>query len=192
MAPLPVIAGVYRVSIQWNEVGGVRPVNVFHVRSSNDDVTEVSDIIKAAMDPDMFLPLAQTYETEFLDVLPLDGVTPTYRQSLVGVASGATLGDIIPEQAAVLSFRTEQRGPRGRGRLYLGPIGETAADGGHIGGDVVSVTPGAWEDFATAMNADDVALGVASYVHADFHLVNFISVSTNIGTQRRRLLQTRT
>jgi hypothetical protein len=192
MPPIPTIGGVFRVTLNYASNQGVAPRNVFHVGAPLLDVTEVAGVLndnwqtqQAQIVGDDFLP------TSF-DILPLDGTTPTSTWPFEGPGDFCN-GDneFIPEAAAVISLKTSQRGPRGRGRVFIGPAGEANCLNGQLASDNASELQTAWSDFSAALLPDGVALVVASYVHEDFHLVENISVSTGLATQRRRLLQQR-
>jgi hypothetical protein len=179
------------VSLLWNVSNGVAPVNVVHVQSATKDATEIGDLMDAAFEPEMFALVDSEYRIDQLAILPLDGTSATTIHNVVTDTHGAGTGGSLPAISAVLSFRTDQRGPRGRGRIYLGPLAESNVTNGIVGGDAFGPTTGAWEDFYEALNDDDVAGVVASYTHADAHLISAITMDNRAGTQRRRQDQLR-
>lgn len=194
MAPLPEIGNCIRVTLNWNTVNGVTPRNVFHLITNSEDVTQIgSDLDDAftGQSHNPFFAINASYEllSYLFTVLDGDsaGIVVPAQPGITGEASGQA----IPQVAAVLSLRSNQRGPRGRGRLYLGPIGEDQQANGILNGSLASETAGAWAGVNTDLAASDSAasIGVASYTHADVHGVTHFSMRPQTGTQRRRLDQ---
>lgn len=197
MPPLPVIADVYRVTLAWNTNHGVSPRNVIHVRSASSDVLEIgANIIEAWTVPDP-LPLFKCVDSGLsvatLEILPLDGVTASVTIGATGQGGGGGVGETIPNGAGVVSFHTAQRGARGRGRLYAGPITEASQANGIIDGSILELMVEGWGTFITALPTQSASpeLVIASYVHADAHPVTSLRVDNLMGTQRRRLDQLR-
>lgn len=62
---------------------------------------------------------------------------------------------------------------------------------GFLAGSGVSSLGVAWADFGASLASNDTPLVVASYVHADAHLVTNLHADAGLGTCRRRLLQQR-
>jgi len=193
MAPLPTINNVFRVVLLWNTNTGITPRNVFHVHANGADEGDVKDTIQSNAVDHMFSPMSGAYDCPQIGVTKLDGSSA---QQIFNITSGTFLGghsgsDAIPQACALLSLHTAQRGPRGRGRMYIGPIVEAAQANG-----VLNTTDGAdmdvaWSDFISAMDTDNMPMVVASYVHADFHLLTSINIDSLVATQRRRLDQLR-
>lgn len=194
MPPLPVIEDVFRCAIGFQSITtGLHCVNVLHFRSTGS-VTHVGEAIADAMEAQEALanpwgPLSGNYTCTGIDVLPLDGVSAGSFFPVTSVQGGGS-GDEIPASALVVSLRTAARGPRGRGRVFIGPIGEGdnthgVLNGGSAEGDGIAAN---WESFAALLAAltPAVRLVVASYVHADANDVVSFRVDINLGTQRRR------
>jgi hypothetical protein len=192
--PLPVIADVFRVTAVWNQVGGVSPRNVFHVDSASSDVTEIGRVIGQNFQDGQWTSVRTGYSITSLEILPLDGVsgTETILPDSWGPHGGESTGDMVPEASLCVKFGTSLRGPAHRGRIYLGPLGESEIDSGLIVGDVDAVAAAwlAWRD-AMALDSPEVAHVVASYVHASRTQVESYRGDHQMATQRRRLLQTR-
>jgi len=95
---------------------------------------------------------------------------------------------MIPNAAAVLSLRTPQRGARGRGRQYIGPVSEAALTDGKIVESYRGAMVGAWQDAGVSLAGSPItaSFGVASYAHAEVNGVTSISMRVPGGTQRRR------
>jgi hypothetical protein len=125
-----------------------------------------------------------------LEVTKLDGTTAGQPEAVTSFA-GQSTGDIVPAASGVLSLHTAQRGPRGRGRLYLGPPGEGIIATGQLASGTPANIAGAWATFNAAMAADGFFHCVASYVHADSHDITSYRCDTLLGTQRRRQDQLR-
>jgi hypothetical protein len=195
--PLPVIANVFRVTADFNRIGGVAPHNVFHVRCTAGDETDVADAIQDAFsdsDTDfMWKVLPSAYILGSVEVLPLDGSSATHVFSVSSMTGQGGSGDHSPATAAVLSLRTAQRGPRGRGRQFIGPCIESQMSDGVIASDQAAFITSAWSAFAglLAEHSPVVELGVASYAHSDFNVVTSVQCSTIAGTMRRRQDQLR-
>lgn len=192
MPPLPVIAGVSRVTLNYAAIGGVSPRNVLHFSQASGGVTELRDALDASWQDDQAVVMLSDFEPTSYDILPLDGTTPA---ASFPFPSGVTFcdgsGDVVPEAAAVMSFRTSQRGPRGRGRCFVGPCSEGNINNGQVTGSALISMPDAWNAFQSALNDLDVSLVVASYVHEDANVVTSLTLDHALGTQRRRLLQQR-
>lgn len=193
MPPLPTIANCVRVTLNWSTSGGVRPHNVFHLITASEDGTAIGAALDDAFqdNPDAFQALDDSYNLETYSILPLDGSSAT--QEVVAATTGAPItgggsGELIPAAAAVLSFRTLQRGSRGRGRMFIGPVSEAALTDGQIVSSYLGAMVGSWELIDDALTASpiDASLGVASYVHGEVGGVSQISMRSPAGTMRRR------
>jgi hypothetical protein len=194
MAPLPVIANVFRVALDWNTSGGQPvPVNVFHVRSG---ATQTATEIGVALDTlisdhggDMFACVHQDYICLGGEITKLDGISASVHFALTTPAGGSATGDHVPNQAGIASFQTGVRGPRGRGRMYLGPTGEAQVANGVLASATRAAMLAGWEGFISdgGSFSPTVKLVVASYVHTDANDVTTVRIDNVVGTQRRRL-----
>jgi hypothetical protein len=135
------------------------------------------------MTDNMWLFIQQDWAFSTVDILPLDGTSATNTRP-VTAAGSLTSGDWIFGTAAVLTIKTPQRGSRGRGRVYLGPLAESKLTNGLLVDPSTCV--GAWSAFLSDMQSDGFNLGVASYVHADFHVASSLTMSIIPGQIRRR------
>jgi hypothetical protein len=192
MAPLPVIADVFRVSFEWESVYPDSPINVVNISCPTGDEADVAAGVEAAFQPSQFDFISSAYSLSSLFVTKLDGVSAGQRFPLTPVTGGAS-GEIVSEQTAVVSLGTTQRGPRGRGRIYLGPTTEAMVAHGVMTSMVAASIASIWQDWANAMIAGSPsqAIGVASYLHADWNQATTITCKVNVGTQVRRLRRTR-
>jgi len=194
MAPLPVIAGVARITLDWAGPSAPQPANVFHLVTSTSDEDQIGDAIEtslAAGGTDMFLTVQESYTLTGVDIILLDGTSATQHWTFGTGIEGQAGGNLIPQAAGVLSLHTDQRGPRGRGRMFLGPLGEADQDAGYIGISTPALVTDAWDDFNDALEASsiDARMVVASYVHAEYNPVRTFSMRRKTGTMRRRMKQ---
>jgi hypothetical protein len=197
MPPLPVIPGVFRVTCNWNRINGVQPVNVYHVDAGTHTVADVATTLATAYNSfsaGMFEIMPTPYFFHDIDILPLDGHTATYNKVLSSnVTGGGGSGQASPATAACLSLRTNQRGPQGRGRQYIGPVAESFMADGVLDSVKCNDMVLQWEIWKNALSvsATPCVLVVASYTHAVANAVLGISCSTVAATQRRRQDQLR-
>lgn len=193
MPPLPVIADVYRCVLEWNQNLGVTPRNVFHVQSDSSTLPDIALGIGAAMSDDMFIAMPSAFGVSSVFITPLDGVTAGGSFPLGATFNSIESGQPMPAVAVVQTLTTEQRGPRGRGRMYIGPASEAVCDAGHFVGDAVGLMDTAWDNFIADLTTGDptLVLVVASYVHADAHPVTSHRTNEVLGTVRRRQDQLR-
>lgn len=194
MPPLPVIADTYRVTWNFSGSEGVTPRIVQHFYSPSSDVDVFGASLIAVLEDDLFYPMPGAFEPETIDVLPLDGTTPTKTFDLpeaVAFCSGDS--DFSPASAYVLSLQTAVRGPRGRGRSYIGPVADSTIQDGHVFGPSHDAIQVAWANTLIAAAALDplISLCVASYTHEEMNVVTGLTVRNVIGTQRRRQDQLR-
>lgn len=192
MAPLPTIANVVRIGLPWHATVLPIPYNVFHIATNSTDLTQIALDVGSAMNANqglMFEPMSNSYTLTTVDVTPLDGHTATQNHPLGHTIQGGSDGQYVPAVCACVSFKTLQRGPRGRGRIYIGPIAENAVNNGIITG-FGDVTAG-WNAFNEDLADTDSAasLVVASYVHAQAGAVTAIGCDQPAATQRRRQRQ---
>jgi hypothetical protein len=190
MPPLPVIGNCFRIGLPWTTYAGVSPYNVFHILANTSDLVQIGDDLGEAMNAvgPLFAPLVDQYSISTVDITPLDGHTPTQQVPLGGdPITGGTGGDPIPQMAGIVSIRTNQRGPQGRGRLFVGPVAEGAQNGGVLA-DYSSAST-AWDDLQDelASSPSNISLGVCSYTHAAFYGATTIYMERLAGTQRRRM-----
>lgn len=191
---LPVIENCFRVTWNFATYEGVTPRVVQHYLWASADEGELGGNLWDNCVAGMFLPMHENFEPQSLDVLALDGVGAT---NVVGRPTGVpdlcNGGDnIVPAVAAVLSLRTEVRGPKARGRSYIGPVCEPNITNGVIVGDALNL-PEIWSDFNGLLGEVDPAIGmcVASYTHEEAYPVRSFSLDPVAGTQRRRADQKR-
>ena len=188
----PVINDIFRVVLRWTAITGIAPVNVMHISCPTGGVTDVAAGVEAAFQTSQFDEVSANFAIEALGVTPLDGVTAELIVPITPVSGGAS-GNILWEEAMLVSLHSTQRGPRGRGRLYIGPTTEAQVDAGKFGTSPIASQTGIWDAFANALiaNSPTMALGIASYVHADWHQATSVHCEVDVATQVRRLRRQR-
>jgi hypothetical protein len=147
---------------------------------TDDDIATAFD---ASTQANQWNCIQQDWAFTSIDLLKLDGTSATSTKA-VSAQGSLTSGDWANAVAGVISLKTPQRGARGRGRLFLGPVAESQISLGLLN-SVTSISV-AWEAFRVAMNAAGASLVVASYQHADQHAVTSLIMHTLPGTMRRR------
>lgn len=191
MAPLPVIADVIRCDLKWPNISGVAPHSTFHISTDVDDLEQIATELGNAydaIDDSPFQLLYSGYTVNQVFLTPLDGTTAGQAFPLGTSFAGDSTGGILPNVCGVMSFRTERRGPQGRGRMYLGPVGEGDISDGRIDSGTLTATVQGWKDFNDELVASPVnaAMVVASYKHSAAYTVTSMSMRTAAGTMRRR------
>lgn len=192
MAPLPVIADVARVTVEFATVDGVTPRSVFHVRTDGDNVPDVGAAILDAAPDFLYAPMDEGFNPIALSIILLDGTSGAVPVNASGASWCEDTGSpILPSLAAVVSLGTGLRGPANRGRQFIGPLCENNTQNGFVDSGTVSTLADNWETFIEALDTSSHNLVVASYTHADAHDVLTIQAKAECATQRRRLLQLR-
>lgn len=191
MAPLPTIGNCVRVSVNWTQQSGVRPINVLHLITDSEDESEIAGALEDAFvtaGSGVWEIVQETYRIDSFTVTLLDGHSAGQIIDCAATIGGQATGNIVPQVAGVLSLHTPQRGPRGRGRLYMGPVGEGVITDGIVTSTNRTNVLNAWATVEDELAGSAIAasLGVASYVHAEVNGVTSLSMRPQAGTQRRR------
>lgn len=186
MAVLPIIPNIFRVTINWADLGGATGKNVMHFSGPSKDSQDVADALTANTQTNQFQGMSTTAAALTATILPLDGVTPGADYSLGTSWQGQTASDYMTAPAVIIKHVTAVRGRSGRGRIYLPFVAETQQNAGRITPGSVTNMTGAWVAFANAMEADGIALGVASYTESIWRQSINIACESALGTQRRR------
>lgn len=190
MPPLPVIADVFRVTLDWNTPGGIPCHNVLHFEAPSKTSAQVFTALNANVTHGMWSTVATFAAVFNVDVLPLDGTSPTTSNAIVGAPAkwagngGADWTSRAP--AAIIKLGTGARGPSRRGRIFLPFTTEQDISQGVIDPAIVGAVTTQWVTFLNAMATAGVALGVASYVHDSWHQVLEVALHNTLGTLRRR------
>jgi hypothetical protein len=189
MPPLPVIADAFRVTFNWHtDAFGITAHNVMHFLGLGFDSPSVYDAINLNVAHEMFQHTNVTTSVNSVDVLPLDGTSPTstFPNSDVTEWRGTGSTQLTVPVCALVNLKTGLRGRSHRGRLYLPWVCENAQNGGVLSGTIGADMTAAWEAFRTAMTASGLALMVASYTNDDIQAVTQCTVENDCATQRRR------
>ena len=190
--PLPVIADVFRCALEWTDSNtGFPATNVFHVKTATSGKTsgQVFTCLDAHVTAAMWDWTAATAQIQTVEITPLDGVSAAASFSTGAAAKwrGGGLGTSLPQVAGIVKFGTGLRGPANRGRMYMPFVGE-----GEVAGNVLidaAAVQAAWISYAANLISDGttpMALGIASYVHGNFHQTTLINAELQTATQRRR------
>jgi hypothetical protein len=155
----------------------------------------VADSLWLTLVDGQFGPMLSAHEPQSISLTRLDGTSATFISNRPEGSLTLCLGtgQMMPSVAAVVSLRTKIRGPKARGRQYVGPIVEQAQENGVMDPTTRVNLQNAWVQYANDLRELDpeIALVVASYTHAESYLVDSINVDTLTGNQRRRQGQLR-
>lgn len=188
---MPVIADVTRTTLNWTGTSGPPMHNVLHFQGQTGTEVERCDAFVDGLAAGSLDYISSQYTLTSIDFLPLDGTTPSHSGAPTSPPDGGGGSDFIVEGCAILSLHTDVRGPRGRGRVFLPALPEAAQSGGTL--TSATALAAAW--MTTLGNWDGTTeigtLVVASYEHADYNVVDSITVPQIIGTQRGRLIRLR-
>ena len=190
MAVLPTIANTFRVTLNWHTAHGITPRNVLHILAPSANEVDVANEVDAAFvaATNCFQPMCDDFNFDQMDVIKLDGSSATQTVTVPDGIAGGESGDCIPAACCVVGFHTLQRGARGRGRIYIGPIAEVSQTQGILTSSALTDMASSWATFHDHLITNSMALVVASYVHADQHEVTSVHIDSILGTQRRRLI----
>lgn len=190
MAPL-VIPNVYRVAIKASS-GGQPVVNVVHVRgSASGQSAGAAAAVRTAWNASLSmlanLPSQYVLESfEAMDLSSLDGGISAVTSTSAGVVTGplATNG-----AAALLKWNGGSRSGSSKGRLYLGPLWESAVntDGRTLSTAQVTNLGTACTNFRNSLEGAGFPLVVVSKQNETATAVTSHSVASVIATQRRRI-----
>lgn len=189
---LPVIADVYRVTLNWTGAGR-HAANVIHLQSTGT-VAQTYTSLDALVTASMWDSVRSSMSVDTVEVLPLDGsagstIFSTGRPAKwSGVQSS---GDFMVAPATLVDLYTGLRGAQHRGRIFLPFPAESAAADGFLNSGNRTTMQTAWTTFATALVGRTPAVGlvVASYRHASASGVTTINIRSALATQRRRTKQ---
>lgn len=198
MTPLPTISDVFRLALEWDTFVGVSPTNIFHVLcTATDNVEDIANAFADAFDDtssiNCFNPMNTNFHCRVISVTPLDGSSSATDITVDNPMDGVATDAVVPQVAAVVNFKTHQRGSRGRGRMYVGPCSEGKITNGLLDSAVVTLMQSNWQAALARMEVGTPSLGpvVASYAHSDAHPITSVTVRAVLGTQRRRQDQLR-
>lgn len=178
MALLPTIANTYRVTVQGTQANSGVFANVMHVRwkgagspSPSDITTLDTSLIRlwAGTDyssghPWLYYCPAGTHLVQ-ATYLPLNGTGLAYTVAHANAGAGA--GNMLPAECApVLTLRTDYRGRRYRGRMFLpAPVVSATSSDGTLTASLITAIIAQWNGMVTAIVANWEPV-VASYGHS--------------------------
>lgn len=185
--PLPTIAGVHRVALEWTGPSGQSAANVLHVEAAGLTASDVATAIDGDVTQQMWMHTASSFQVTRMVVTPLDGHSASFVFPTSGLkwTGDGGASDFSPAVAAIVSLRSAERGARARGRLYLPGVVEGLTTAGVLNANVATAQT-AWNAFLAALAADSCALVVASYTHAEAFTVTSVVYESVVATQRRR------
>lgn len=194
MPPLPVIANVFRVTLNWTEsTGGQHAANVMHFEDNTHNEAQVATAIDAHVTQTMWATVVGAAQVTSLTVIKLDGTSAGITVAVSGAKwTGEAAGDYAPALACIVKEVTGVRGRANRGRIYLPFQSESDALKGSFDADDINEMNTAWANFLTAMTTAVTLPVVASYdrLHAgaSAHATIITSyLAESVGaTQRRR------
>lgn len=191
--PLPLIAGITRVALNWRASNGQTATNVMHFRQNGSSPAALFATIEAAVSDDMWNTVQDGCSVEEVCLLPLNGEDASVCNPPTTPAdwTGGRGGQFIPAAATLVSFATGIQGRSHRGRIYLPFLPEGSQDAGRMIDDETTTMQAAWSAFLTAMDSADRNLVVASYTEETALDVTSVTVEQAIATQRRRQTRVR-
>jgi len=174
--PLPVLAGVLRISVAGDASGGGRWQNTWHARHidlagwSEAEITALHDVFE-----DFYvgpahgtgLPLqahnAVGTTVDVISYTPLDGTSGASIR-VPTAAAGSVNNSVPPEVTAVLTLRTAARGRQNRGRIFLPPpTTQWVTASGRVSPDYITDVLGQITFVSDTIVSQGAELGVGSY-----------------------------
>jgi hypothetical protein len=195
--PLPIIPNTFRVAVKHTDTAGLNhAVNVMHVLTGGPvtPATLFGDLNTAIGGNQPFKALSGFFTEAGMEcaITPLDGTSPTQVFTSTDAGwSGDSGGDPILELAMRLTLYTAKRGRSYRGRLFIGPVGESVQNTGVLTDAIVDDTTAGFDAWANALVAIGPTFCVASYRHATSEPVTTVRGHKQAGTQRKRLTRIR-
>lgn len=191
--------GVYRVAINAlafdNEIA-----NVIAVRSTGADTPANAQAVAGAVfnawEANVLPQLSAFY-----GLRSVQAWSQTNQEAPTGVytegdsKSGGIVGEAAPLHSAfVMTLRTANRGRSARGRIYLGPLGETGTNAGFVSAAYRAAIGGGLTNFWSDLTASGLVWGVLSLrtggaprtAGAFYPITALEARSDALGTQQRR------
>jgi hypothetical protein len=188
-----VVPDGFLCTLLWVRGNGIQPRNVLGFTCVGS-TSHVGTVIAANLNANMFAIMSSSNCFDTISVLPLDGssasvpfhVSPT-------ICGGSGGGDVVPALAAIVSAKTAFRGPKNRGRVYLGPVPESKNTNGVLDGATITSVQNGWNAFlAGCLTASPpVVPAVISRKHLSAEPITSYFAEGTGGTQRRRQDQLR-
>lgn len=190
MAPLPVIADVVRVAIDWSNSFVTKPAtNVMHFSAPGKTLAQVFTALDNRVVTNMWCGATVDTKAITVTLTPLDGSGSTLVQPVTPAAKWAgpaVTGDVVPQVAAIIKFATAKRGRSFRGRIFVPFTAEAQQSSGVVTPATVAAATAAWATWLTNMNGDGVHPVVASYKLGSAEAITAATAEAMTATQRRR------
>lgn len=197
---LPILTGVFRCAITHGGPEHQGSTNVIHVLSNSLTPIQVVTALNGAAAPNIFMPMHTGATPVSVVVTKLDGASPTAEGALDNPNwLGTSSADTEPGVAVVVTLKTDARGKRNTGRVFIGPVGEDQVANGFLIPATATGMQTAWTTFIANLTSAGIPLQVASYGYnpippdperpsfaAANHPVQFATVQPVLGSQRRR------
>ena len=188
--PLPIILNTFRCALHWTDPAFQRAaVSVMHFEAVGADIDDVWTSLDGHVTGAMW---GQAKNTTVIDTVTITDLGASLA-SVVKTTGGAAkwkgtsgTGTPVPQVAVILKLLTAGRGRSFRGRNFLPWPVEDAITAGTYDSGYRTPQQTAWNNFLTAMGADNVNPVVASYKLASSELVTTYQVEQLLGTQRKR------
>lgn len=162
-----VIPNCARVRLNWNLTGGTVAHNVLYAQYDGDP--GLSPAVAEAIRSSITAPgnwttlagfIAPTASLAGVTVLDVRDATSTEFNSTGSAVPGTSTGTALPDEvAAVVTLRTGNRGPAGRGRMYLPGF---ATNAGGTGGVIAAACVTAITAWASTQLANAIATNVGT------------------------------
>lgn len=187
MTPLPTILDTSRVTFNWrNSETATTAHNVMHFANPDGNEGDLAASIVSNLNINQFSAMTNNTFLDSLDIINLDGTSATTHFPQPGTFVGGGGTSPMPAVAAIVSLATGERGPQGRGRIYIPFMGEEQCEAGQLSNASFDAMNAEWEAFRDDMVADDKPIVVASYAHTIRREAVSVVVRRILGTQRRR------
>jgi hypothetical protein len=190
MPPLPVISGVVRCALNWENGAGQHAVNVIHVTPTGGTALDAFNLLDANVTVDMWSYVTDDFYVTHVQCTPLDGTSATedFPTGSPGKWRGSATSDFIPASCSLVKLQTGLRGREHRGRVYLPFLAELQQTAGTLAAGGMSGWQDAWDTFVSDLSG---ALVVASYKLASSDSVTSVVCENKAATQRRRQARVR-
>lgn len=187
--PLPTIADVFRVALNWASSAGDPRINVIHISAPTKTEAQVFASLDSNVTANCWAATGSGSTVERVVITKLDGVADPFEFDTGSPAKwsgGAGSADFIPQVAALMKLISGSGGRRGRGRIFLPDVAESVQVGGILNSTNINNLNTGWDDLANGLVSDGMAIGVASYVASQWRQATTIFAETFTATQRRR------
>lgn len=195
MPPLPVLTNCFRVANNYT-CGEASFANIWNFQAAGaSDPNDVAANFIASYDqssPSSMRALHSSAVTlGAVEVTPYDGSTPTIVvPRSAGVHGTGTTPPVSAQTAGIITLQSVIRGPRGRGRVFIGglPAGLLDSDGARWSTSWPTDVTSWFGNFLAAMAgaSEGCNLVVVSLKHSDFHQVMSWEGRRYIGTIKAR------